>query len=78
MQVLGYTLVLPPGLFLDWLVNMVPMTVISGKLPGSPGEMVTGRLERYASGGEGRYRLGVSRAFGYILHALDPRGYHWK
>ncbi len=78
MQVLGYTLVLPPGLFLDWIVNMVFMTFISGKLPGGWLELVTGRLESYASGKHGRYRLAVSDAFGTILHALDPRGYHYK
>lgn len=77
MQVLGYTLVLPPGLFLDWLVNMVPMTVISGDPPEHPGELVTGRLDRYARGGDGHYRQTLARFFGTILHALDPRGYHF-
>lgn len=78
MQVLGYTLVLPPALFLDWLVNMVPMTFLCSDFPKSLKELVTGRLERYATGQYGRYRLLVSKAFGTILHALDPRGYHYK
>lgn len=78
MQVLGYTLVLPPTLFLDWLCNMTVFTVLFGDLPAHKTELVTGRLKRYVYLPEhqGTKRQKVARVFALILDALDPTGRH--
>lgn len=75
MQVLGYTLVLPPGLFLDWLVNMM-MTIVFLDWPASIFELVTGRLKRYAYGDFGELRRKAAFIFADILDALDQSGRH--
>jgi len=49
---LGYWVLLPKGLLLDWLLNMI-CTVPFMDLPAHPGELVTGRLQRYADGPDG-------------------------
>lgn len=77
MKVLGYGLVLPPALFLDWLANML-LTVFMLDWPAQPWELVTGRLERYINGERGRARQLVAIFFETILGALDRRGYHVK
>lgn len=78
MQVLGYTLVLPPMLFLDWLCNMTVFTILFGDLPAHKTELVTGRLKRYVYLPEhqGTKRQKVARVFALILDALDPTGRH--
>lgn len=78
MQVLGYTLVLPPLLFLDWLVNMTVFTVLFWDQPASKSELVTGRLKRYAYQPEyaGTKRRKAAHGFALILDALDPSGIH--
>jgi hypothetical protein len=75
MMILGYTLVLPPALFLDWLVNML-MTVVFIDWPEHLGELVTGRLKRYAYQNYGSLRRKVAFIFADILDALDPSGKH--
>lgn len=78
MQVLGYTLVLPPMLFLDWLLNMTVFAVLFVDPPAHPAELVTGRLKRYVY--EARYlgsmRQKAAQWFALILDALDPSGRH--
>lgn len=78
MQVLGYTLVLPPMLFLDWLCNMTVFTVLFWDLPAHKAELVTGRLKRYAPEIEhmNSKRWKAARVFALILDALDPTGRH--
>lgn len=78
MQVLGYTLVLPPMLFLDWLCNMTVFTVLFWDLPAHKAELVTGRLKRYAAEIEhmNSKRWKAARVFALILDALDPTGRH--
>lgn len=76
MKVLGYALVLPPGLFLDWIVNIIPMTVLFLDKPKTIVELVTGRLDRLSKNGNA-YQRALAKGFGVILHALDPRGYHF-
>lgn len=78
MQVLGYTLVLPPMLFLDWLLNMTVFTVVFGDPPESKAELVTGRLKRYVyqvQYSETKRQTGA-RWFALILDVLDPSGVH--
>jgi hypothetical protein len=75
MTVLGYTLVAPPALLLDWLVNML-MTVPFFDLPGTWSELVTGRLKQYAYENHGALRRRVAFVFADILDALDPSGKH--
>lgn len=78
MQVLGYTLVLPPMLFLDWLLNMTVFTVLFGDPPASRAELVTGRLKRYVYQLQysGTKRQTGARWFALILDVLDPSGVH--
>lgn len=49
---LGYWVLLPKGVLLDWLLNIV-CTLIFLDLPAHPGELVTGRLQRYVDGPDG-------------------------
>lgn len=78
MEMLGYTLVLPPMLFLDWLCNMTVFAAIFWDWPARWSELVTGRLKRYA--GEIQHmnskRWRAARVFALILDALDPSGRH--
>lgn len=48
----GYWMLLPKGLFFDWLLNML-CTLPFWNLPAHPGELVTGRLQRYVDGPDG-------------------------
>lgn len=45
-KLLGNWVLLPVGLFRDWLLNMV-LTIVFLDLPHAPWEVVTGRLQRY-------------------------------
>lgn len=45
----GYWVLLPKGLLLDWLLNIV-VSLPFWDLPASPRELVTGRLQRYVDG----------------------------
>lgn len=78
MQVLGYLLVLPPMLALDWLLNMTVFTVLFGDPPESWTELVTGRLKRYAylPKHQGTKRQKAAQGFALILDELDPSGKH--
>lgn len=49
---LGYWVLLPRGLWRDWLLNMVA-TLPLWDLPAHPAELVTGRLQRYVEGPDG-------------------------
>lgn len=73
MQVLGYTLVLPPLLFMDWLANMTVFSVLFWGRPASLSELVTGRLKRYVYLNEyiGTKRRQGAVGFALILDALD-------
>lgn len=79
MQVLGYTLVLPPLLFMDWLLNQTLFTLLFWDKPGSKSELITGRLKRYAYdpkyAGTRRRTVAVWLAPS-LLDALDPSGIH--
>lgn len=78
MQVLGYTLVLPPMLFLDWLLNYTLFRLLFWDRPAKWNELVTGRLKRYVyeAQHQGTKRQKVARIFALILDALDPSGKH--
>lgn len=75
MRYIGYWLILPPGLLIDWLVN-IALTVPFLDLPAHPWELVTGRLKRYAYEDYGTLRRKVAFAFATILDAADPSGKH--
>ena len=73
----GYLLVLPPALVTDWAVNIILCTVLFADLPASKGELVTGRLKRYAeSPGWSKRKassIWIAEAF---LDVFDPSGKH--
>ena len=77
MKWLGYTIVLPPAVLLDWLVN-VALSLPMLDAPAWWGELVTGRLKRYAYEPEyhGTWRQRFAFAFALILDAADPSGKH--
>lgn len=78
MQVLGYTLVLPPMLFLDWLANWTVFAALFWQWPSKWSELVTGRLKRYVYEllYQGTKRRWGAKVFALILDALDPSGVH--
>lgn len=47
-RLMGYWQVLPAGLLMDWLFNLL-LTLPFADLPHSPLELTTGRLQRYAA-----------------------------
>lgn len=49
---MGYWVLLPRGLLLDWMLNIV-VSLPLWDLPAGPGELVTGRLQRYVDGPDG-------------------------
>ena len=77
MELLGYATVLPPALFLDWLMNML-LTFVTFDPPTWWGELVTGRLKRYAYEPQyfGTWRQRFAKWFALILDAADPSGKH--
>lgn len=77
MKVLGYCTVLPPAVLVDWIMNMV-LTIPFLDLPAHPGELVTGRLKRYAYQLQhwNTWREKVAVWFASILDACDPSGKH--
>jgi hypothetical protein len=48
----GFYMVLPIGVVLDWLGNLLATFVFWG-LPDQPWELITGRLQRYEDGPDG-------------------------
>jgi hypothetical protein len=77
MKVLGYTTVLPPAVLLDWLMNLA-LSFPFFDPPQWAGELVTGRLKRYAYEAQhrGTWRQRLALWFARILDALDPSGKH--
>lgn len=65
---LGYWVLLPKGMVLDWLLNLIA-TLPFLDLPAHPGELVTGRLQRYVDGTDG-WRRRVALA--YDADQLEP------
>lgn len=73
-RILGsYNLV--KGLFFDWLLNVF-LSIPFLNLPASWGELVTGRLKRYAYGPAGWRRSVALWLAGDFLDDFDPRGKH--
>lgn len=74
-KVLGYP-ILFVGLFLDFLINLIPMTIIFLELPK---EMtVTARLKKHIYLGSG-WRESVAAWFcGNLLDPFDPSGSHCR
>jgi hypothetical protein len=64
-----------PGVFFDWLANFTIATVLFLELPGSWGELVTGRLKRHCK--KPTWRGAIAR---FVCHELldrfDPAGRH--
>lgn len=77
MKWLGYIVVLPPAVLLDWLVN-VALSLPMLDMPAWWGELVTGRLKRYAYEPQyfGTWRQTFAINFALILDAADPSGKH--
>lgn len=77
MRVLGYTLVLPPAVLLDWLMNLA-LSLPFLDAPAWWGELVTGRLKRYAYEAKHQFtwRQRAALWFAAILDAADPSGKH--
>lgn len=57
----GFSVVLPVGLFLDWIGNLV-CTLVFMDLPGRFFELITGRLQRYEDTDNG-WRRRFEQAF---------------
>jgi hypothetical protein len=86
MKIVGYLFILPPALFLDWLVNMLlsfPMLDPPGEWVGFgrykffPKELVTGRLKRYKHDPtQPRARREFATFIALLLDAVDPEGPH--
>lgn len=65
---LGYWVLLPKGMVFDWLLNLVA-TLPFLDPPAHPGELVTGRLQRYVGGADSwRRRI----ALAYDADQLEP------
>lgn len=77
MELLGYATVLPPALFLDWLMNIL-LTFVTFDPPAWWGELVTGRLKRYAYDPKyhGTWLQKFAFGFAVLLDAADPSGRH--
>lgn len=75
MRVIGYGLILPPALFVDWAVNVM-LSVPFFDPPKTPWELVTGRLKRYTYEDYGALRRKAASWFATILDAADPSGKH--
>lgn len=77
MKWLGYCTVLPPAVLLDWVMNLA-LSLPFADPPAWWGELVTGRLKRYAYGSEYQFtwRRDVALWFAQILDAADPGGKH--
>lgn len=77
VELLGYATVLPPALALDWLLNMA-LTIVVADPPAWWGELVTGRLKRYAYEPQyhGTWRQTFARGYAVLLDCLDPSGRH--
>lgn len=74
-KVFGYP-TLATGLVLDWVLNFTVFTVVFFDLPASKGELVTGRLKRYAKSSTG-WRLTLTRWLASeLLDDFDPSGKH--
>lgn len=77
MKWLGYAVVLPPAVLLDWMMNMA-FSLPLLDLPAWWGELVTGRLKRYAYEPQhhNTWRQRFAFSFAVILDAADPSGKH--
>jgi len=77
MKWLGYTVVLPPAVLLDWLMN-IALSAPLLDFPAWWGELVTGRLKRYAYEPKHHdtWRQAFAVRFALILDAADPSGKH--
>jgi hypothetical protein len=71
-RVLG-TVVLMIGFTVDFLVNVLVMTLLLCEIPKEA--TVTARLKRHNSGSTG-WRLAVAKWFAPLLNPFDPRGDH--
>lgn len=68
---LGYWVLLPRGLLLDWMLNIVASLPL-WDLPAGPGELVTGRLQRYVDGPDGWRRRFALALDADKLEPYDP------
>lgn len=73
----GFYMVLPIGVFLDWLGNLLATFVFLG-LPGQPWELITGRLQRYEDGPDGWRRRWAWSFAEDMLNPFDPPDGHIK
>lgn len=73
LQAVGYGLVLPPTIVLDWLLNWTAFWAWFAERPKTAGELITGRMKRYKYEAQyqGTVRLATARVFALLLNPLD-------